>query len=90
MGEQLSDSNLESSLSPSYVPTALLHTTHPAHGKPGTHWRPQTQRPSSCTKAKGFFSLLGWDSIRWNQLRLLQSYSSSSNRQAVGVEILIS
>lgn len=40
MGEQLSDSNLESSLSPSYDPTALLHTTHPAHGKLGTHWRP--------------------------------------------------
>lgn len=59
MGEQLSNSNLQSSLSPSYVPTALLHTTHPAHGKLGTHWRPQTQRPSSCTKAKGFFSLLG-------------------------------
>lgn len=90
MGEQLRDSNLENSLSPSHVSTALLHTTHPAHGKLEAHWRPQTQQPFSCTKAKGFFSLLGWDSIRWNPPRLLQFYSSSSNRQAVGVEILIS
>lgn len=42
MGEQLSGSSLKSnrSLSPSWVPTALFHTTQPAQGKLQAHWRP--------------------------------------------------
>lgn len=68
MGEQLSDSNLESKQS---VPK-LCSISTPPHNPPST-WKttgslepPKAQTPFSCTKAKGFFSFLGWDSIRWN------------------------
>lgn len=60
MGEQLSDSSLESKQS---IPK-LCSTRTPPYNPPST-WQttgslepPQAQRPFSCTKAKGFFSSL--------------------------------
>lgn len=59
MGEQLSDSNLESSLSRSSVPTVLLHTTYPAHGKLQAHWRPPGPQALLLYKGQQTLSLAG-------------------------------
>lgn len=65
MGEQLSDSSLESKQS---VPK-LCSTHTPPHNPPST-WQTtgslESPRPRAffCTKVKGFFSFLGWDSVR--------------------------
>lgn len=64
MGEQLSDSNLESKQS---VPK-LCSTRTPPYNPPNTWQTTGSLEPPRpfCTKAKGFFSSLGWGSVRWN------------------------